>query len=135
MAINRATITFGAETWQESTYVEGPGEIQLIQADATQMYSGDMIGKGTARYLMTYAGQNAVLFSGQEQVTGTLDGRDGSFVVRWVGENDGPVLTADGVIQPGSGTGELAGISGTARLEADRTAGPTTMTLDWEISG
>ncbi len=134
MAGQRATITFGAETWEESAYLEGPGEIQLIQADATQQYSGDLTGSGSARYLMTYAGAHAVLFSGQEQVTGTLDGRAGSFVVRWVGENDGPVLSADGTIQTGSGTGGLAGISGTARLAADRRAGPTTMTLDWEIN-
>jgi len=48
-----------------------------------------------------------------ELVTGTLDGKSGSFVLQHVATMDanGPKMQV--TVTPGSGTGELKGISGT----------------------
>ena len=133
MARNQTNATFSNERWEERPYAEGPGEVKLVIAEADLTYSGDLSAAGAARFLMTQVGQIAVLFGGQEQFTGTLDGRDGSFVVRWVGDDDGSSTHADGMIQPGSGTGELSGIAGTARMTADRVNASFVLTLDWEL--
>ena len=51
-----------------------------------------------------------------ERVTGLLDGRSGTFVLQHSGimDNGAPSLTV--TIVPGSGTGELAGISGSMTI-------------------
>jgi Protein of unknown function (DUF3224) len=58
-----------------------------------------------------------------ERVTGTLDGRAGTFVLQhgaWEGGQWGHVV-------PGSGTGALAGLRGTAHVEHGRLA------LEYEV--
>jgi hypothetical protein len=60
---------------------------------------------------------------GNERVTATLDGRAGTFVLQhgaWEGGQWGFVV-------PGSGTGDLAGLRGDARLDHGRIA------LDYEL--
>ena len=47
-------------------------------------------------------------------ITGTLDGRPGSFVLQGHGTYDGTTARAQSQVVPGSGTGELAGLNGTA---------------------
>lgn len=69
-----------------------------------------------------------------ERITGTLDGQSGTFVIQHGGlmGPDQPPRTFGNIV-PGSGTGELAGISGTVQI--DRGAdGEHTMTLEYEIA-
>ena len=61
-------------------------------------------------------------------MTGTLDGRAGTFVIQ-----HGATMNPDGSafqfgnVVPGSGTGELAGLRGTVRMAHERA------TLDYEL--
>src|SRR5215203_3755969 len=48
-----------------------------------------------------------------DRVTGTLDGRSGSFLMAHRGIRNADGQSLDIVIVPGSGTGQLAGITGT----------------------
>jgi hypothetical protein len=133
MARQTGTATFENEEWKEGPYLEGPGAIQLVQADMTLTYAGEITGQGIARFLMTYAGASETLFSGQERITGAVGGHEGSFVVRWVGTDDGGTTRASGTVIPGTGTGALAGLSGDLTLEAQR-GGPSALTVEWEIA-
>ena len=67
-----------------------------------------------------------------ETVTGTLDGREGSFqIMQWGTMNAGSFELRAGVV-PGSGTGALAGISGTVKLENN--AGQHTYALEYTLA-
>ena len=68
-----------------------------------------------------------------EQVSGTLHGRQGTFVLQHSGimTRGQPSLTI--VVVPDSGTGELAGLSGTMTI--DITDGQHFYTLDYQIEG
>src|SRR3954466_15005349 len=48
-----------------------------------------------------------------ELVTGTLDGRPGSFVLQHSGTMQGSEMSLSVTVVPGSGTGQLAGLEGT----------------------
>ena len=52
-----------------------------------------------------------------DRVTGTLDGRSGSFLMAHRGIRNADGQSLDIVIVPGSGTGQLAGITGTVGIE------------------
>ena len=85
-----------------------------------EMLSAQTEVKGSAGYVA------------MERVTGTLQGRSGSFVLQHSGTmNRGtPQLTVS--VVPDSGTGELAGISGTLSIQiAD---GKHSYSMDYEIS-
>jgi len=68
-----------------------------------------------------------------EEVSGTLAGRAGTFVLQhWgVAGRGAPPRTAGHVV-PGSGTGELSGLSGTMEIHVDA-GGAHTLALDFEI--
>jgi hypothetical protein len=82
-----------------------------------KQFHGDL--EGTSKGLMLSAGDPAKGNAGyvaMEQVTGTLAGHAGSFALQHSGtmENGGYKLTV--TVVPGSGTGELAGISGAMNI-------------------
>jgi len=52
-----------------------------------------------------------------DRVTGTLDGRSGSFLLAHRGIRNADGQSLDIVIVPGSGTGQLTGITGTVGIE------------------
>jgi hypothetical protein len=54
-----------------------------------------------------------------ELVTGTLDGRQGSFVLQHSGTMQGSEKTLSVTVVPGSGTGQLAGLEGTFTIIID----------------
>ena len=76
-----------------------------FHGDLEATSKGEMLGsgdpaKGTAGYVA------------MEQVTGTLNGHTGSFALQHIGAMDQGKMTLTVTVVPGSGTGELSGISG-----------------------
>jgi Protein of unknown function (DUF3224) len=69
-----------------------------------EMMGGGDPGKGTAGYVA------------MEFVTGTLGGHSGSFALQHSGTMEGGRFNLHVVVVPGSGTGALAGISGTMNI-------------------
>lgn len=74
---------------------------------------------GTSKGQMV-AGMTAVEGSGAyvalERVTGTLNGRNGSFILQHSGTMSGGKQELRITVVPDSGTGELAGLSGTMKI-------------------
>ena len=70
---------------------------------------GEMIAGGN--YQLATAGYVAI-----EVVTGTLDGKHGSFALQHTATMNGQALDMDIVVTPGSGNGELKGITGTFKI-------------------
>lgn len=95
-----------------------------ISADAlfgrfllTKKFSGALIAE--ARGQMLSAGavtQGSAGYVAIDQVTGTLDGRAGSFVLQHSGTMNRGASTLSITVVPDSGTAELAGLSGTFKI-------------------
>jgi hypothetical protein len=83
-----------------------------------KQYHGDL--EATAKGEMLYASSTSVLTSGSyaavERVTGKLNGRSGSFALVHKGTMSGATQQMEITIVPDSGSGELAGISGSMKI-------------------
>lgn len=67
-----------------------------------------------------------------ECIEGSLQGRTGSFALVHIGTLAGETPWARWLVVPGSGSGELSGISGEARIEIDP-QGAHTLVLDYQL--
>ncbi|HEX7740524.1 MAG TPA: DUF3224 domain-containing protein [Marmoricola sp.] len=99
--------------WDEKTSRELPEGQRLARADVTLGEDGDDLG-GTSESLMHYLSDGTSTYASVMHLSGSLDGRSGSFTLVGTGTYDGTTATGTSTIVPGSGTGELAGITGTA---------------------
>lgn len=89
--------------------------------------------RATWEALLYYDPQGNSTYSGLMLATGSLDGHEGTFVMHGVGSYDGATARIKSTVVPGSGTGALAGISGTARhtsTKDDYPHFPLTLTYD-----
>lgn len=117
MADDAATQTSNAEfvidDWNEVPYDEPGAGPKLTRITIKKTYRGQLNGSGVAEVL-TAQGVVGSGYVASERVIGTLDGRDGSFVIQHGGVADGEDQSTFGTIVPHSGTGELTGVSGRA---------------------
>lgn len=99
-----------------------PGESLVAGSgrfDFTKTWSG--AAEGISRGVLLSGGDPATGHAGYiaiEQFEGTLDGRYGTLLLNQLGSMvaDEPQLTF--VVAPGSGTGQLAGVTGTVQIDA-----------------
>ena len=128
---------FEVTAWDATPYGEQREGPFLSEARAVKRYRGDLDGEGRVRLLMCRANPDGPLenagYVASEEVSGTLAGRAGTFVLQHWGVAGGgaPPRTAGHVV-PGSGTGELSGLSGTMEIHVDA-GGAHTLALDFEI--
>ena len=83
----------------------------------TKKFSGDL--SASARGQMLSAGtltRGSAGYVAIDHVTGTLEGRQGSFVLQHSGSMNRGVPTLSIMVVPDSGTDELAGLSGTLSI-------------------
>lgn len=126
---------FTSANWVET--VIAPAEPttvpRLARAAVTNDFAGGITAAGSCEYTLVYATEKTGGFNGLELLTGTLDGRPGSFVLDHRGS-----FTEDGTIHcefevvPGSGTGRwhsCAAVAASARVlvsRSSRTSSATT---------
>ncbi len=81
-------------------------------------YHGDLEGGGKGQMLAARtAGNRSGAYVAIEQVSATLQGRRGTFVLAHRGIMDDGAQHLEVSVVPGSGTGELTGIAGTMTIE------------------
>lgn len=124
--------TFKILSWDEEPFDEPEDGPKLTRAHIRKSFHGDLSGTGNLMYLMTHFESGGATFLGFEKVVGALHGRSGSFVLRHTGTYDGEKAMADYEVVPGSGTNQLAGLSGTGSFSAGH-AEEHDMTLDYEL--
>jgi hypothetical protein len=108
--MNSSTTPFSIEDWEPHAVDEPSDAPALGRVTFRKTYKGDDL-TGTAVATMLNCGQ--IAYTAMERVTGTLDGRTGSFVLmHGAAPGADPADVATGVIVAGSGTGELAGLTG-----------------------
>ncbi|MDL4777192.1 DUF3224 domain-containing protein [Actinomadura xylanilytica] len=99
--------------FEETVYEEPAEGPKLTRVTIRKHYRGAIDGTSVAGVL-TAQGAAGGGYVASERIEGTLDGRQGTFVIQHNGRADGNDQSSDGSIIPGSGTGGLAGISGRA---------------------
>ncbi|KPC64357.1 DUF3224 domain-containing protein [Streptomyces chattanoogensis] len=105
--------TFKIVEYDESVYDERADGPKLTRVTIRKHYQGVIEGRGVAEVL-TAQGSAGGGYVASERIEGTLDGRQGTFVIQHWGVADGADQSSEGSIVPNSGTGELAGIAGRA---------------------
>lgn len=107
---------FTMKSWTEEI-VSGPEDgPRYAYAHATFDYGGIIEGQSSCDYLLYYAGPDydggGVPCTGLERVEGTVHDKKGSFVMRHEVNFEGHRVSGTWTVAPGSGTGELAGLTG-----------------------
>ncbi len=127
-----AKSTFKIESWDEQPYVEHDGT-KLTKASVTQAFSGDLDGAASIESLSFYRTDQSAEIVGLQHFEGRLNDRAGTFVMRSEATFDGTEARGRVTVLPGSGTGDLHGLTGTGEWSA--VSGPAgTLTLDYSFA-
>jgi hypothetical protein len=113
-----ARSNFKIDSWEERSYLDRHGERKLTRAHVEQTFEGDIQGRGEVEWLMCYRPDQTADYVGLQHIVGSLQGRSGSLVLTTTGTFDGTQAKGPVAIVFGSGTGELAGVSGDGELHA-----------------
>ncbi|WP_410605398.1 DUF3224 domain-containing protein [Amycolatopsis sp. lyj-90] len=128
--------TFAMKNWEENVVSGTEGGPRVAYAHATLAYSGLIDGESIVDYLLYYASEGydggGTTAPGFERVEGTVDGRKGSFVIKHDTGFDAQGISSTFTVVEGSGTGELAGITGSGTTTG--VLGEPTMSYTLEYS-
>ena len=84
----------------------------LSRYTLAKTFSGGMTGSGVGQMLAGGVSAEEATYVALERFVGTLDGKEGAFLLAHRGDMNAQGYTLSITVVPGSGTGELAGISG-----------------------
>jgi Protein of unknown function (DUF3224) len=127
-------------------HAAGPFDVKTTPLAADDATTGTLIGRyslvkqyhgdldAASKGEMLSAGDPSTGNAGYvaiEQVTGTLSGHTGSFALQHIGAMDSSGLRLSVAVVPGSGTGQLAGITGT--LTITNVSGKHSYTFDYTL--
>ena len=107
-----ANARFAIKNWDEKAYSEVQGEPKLTRASVKKTYTGDIDGDGQVEYLMMYRSDASATFVGLERISARIGGKTGTFVLQRTGVFEGGLAKESYSIIPGSGSGELQGLTG-----------------------
>ncbi len=116
--MKQAKSTFIILNSSEEPYSETEGGRNLTSGIYTTEYSGDLQGRSILMELKNYTTKSSASVYGLERVTGTLDGKSGSFVVEHIGIYNSGMIVSTRTIVANSATDELKGLKGKANFEA-----------------
>ncbi|MBG0830454.1 DUF3224 domain-containing protein [Planomonospora sp. ID67723] len=127
----RATGTFTIDGWEPQPYDEREGAT-LTRVHVTKTFHGDLEGASTTD-IITAVGQaeDSAAYAGFERFTGTVHGREGTFVLHHTATSHAGESSLSWTILPASGTGELTGIRGGGQIVNDE--GHHSFHLDYEL--
>jgi len=112
-----ATSRFAIQNWEEKAYSEGDNLPKLSRASVSKAFTGDLEGEGRVEYLMMYRSDGSASFVGFERVVGRIGGKAGTFVLQRTGVFESGQAKETYVVVPGSGTGDLSGLTGDGHSE------------------
>lgn len=110
--------TFEIKSWDENTWDGRPHKdvtgAKQTYAVVKELFHGVIEGESDAHSVMSYRDDNSANYVGLQTVSGKVGGRSGSFVMQSVGAYDPKTGIAQTTLTiiPGSGTGDLKGLTG-----------------------
>jgi hypothetical protein len=113
-SVAKGTFTVEMKPQAEPSSSDG---VSLGRMSLDKRFEGDLVavGKGEMLTALTPV-KGSAAYVAIERVTGTLQGRSGSFVFQHNGTMDQGAQRLSVTVVPGSGTGALAGISGDFKI-------------------
>ncbi len=123
------TVAFEITGWDETPYDEPADGPKLTRATLTKRFRGALDATSVTE-LLTAQGDASRGYVANERVSGTLDGRSGTFVLQHGGVADASGQRAFGHVVPGSGTGALRGLRGDAVYAHDEAGARLTLTFE-----
>jgi len=134
----RIVATFKVTGWDQVAYDEQAAGPRLARATVRKAFEGELAGTSTAELLMCQADPASLAagagYVASERFVGRLRERTGSFVMQhWGVRGDGGAPRTAGHVVPGSGTGGLAGLTGTVEI-AVAPDGMHTLVLDCALA-
>jgi hypothetical protein len=123
--MGHATGTFSVKAWDESTYQELGDTAKLTKATVAFALEGDLTADATWDAVMCYRPDGTAVYTGMQQMKGQLAGREGSFVLQADGEFADGEARSHWEIVAGSGTGGLAGLTGSGDSVATKSPNGT----------
>jgi hypothetical protein len=110
----KGSFTVDMKPQDEPGVAEG---VSLGRMSLDKRFEGDLAGTGKGEMLTALTPiKGSAGYVAIERVTGTLHGKSGSFVLQHSGTMDQGAQQLAITVVPGSGTGALAGIAGTFKL-------------------
>jgi uncharacterized protein DUF3224 len=116
--MTKATGTFEITSLNEDPVEDRPDGGKLTRAWGDQTFSGDISGDGAVQWVSLYRGDKTARLVGLQRIAGSIGGRKGSFVIEAAADFSGASSKGTWTVVPGSGTGDLTGISGSGSFEA-----------------
>ncbi|GAA0361167.1 DUF3224 domain-containing protein [Bowmanella denitrificans] len=111
---------FEVRVQQMPSYAQGKDGVSLGRLSIDKTFSGDIDGISKGEMLSAKsANKSSAGYVAIEQVSATLAGRRGSFVLQHFGTMRGPSQHLLLEVVPDSATGELAGLSGSMTIRID----------------
>jgi hypothetical protein len=127
--------TFAMKTWEESSYTAEDAFPRLATVQSENTYSGLIEAETVLRYVIIYLSDTQGTFTGMQTFTGSVAGKAGSFTVQEEGGWDGTTVTGRYTVVPGSGTGELTGITGSGEYTAVHGESAYPYTFEYRLEG
>jgi len=113
-AVAKGSFTVEMKPQSEGGAADG---VNLGRMSLDKCFEGDLVGTSKGEMLTALTPiKGSAGYVAIERVTGTLRGRTGSFVFQHSGSMNRGAQQLSITVVPDSGTGELAGISGTFKL-------------------
>jgi len=119
------------DSWNEQSYRELGDGRKFTRAEVALSGISDDLVSASFEALMYYRADGTSTYVTLMHIVGKLGGRSGSFVLQGRGTFDGQTARVESHVVPGSGTGELAGLTGTGEsvsTHADYPFMPLTLT-------
>ncbi|MFD8413041.1 DUF3224 domain-containing protein [Streptomyces sp. NPDC059650] len=114
----RTTGRFTFAGWEEQPVGAADSVPRIARSTVVNSFTGGIEAEATTcAYTITYTGENIGSYTGLELLSGSLDGRKGAFVLREDGTFDAGGTRCGFEVVPGSGTGALAGLTGSGSFE------------------
>ncbi|HET6286614.1 MAG TPA: DUF3224 domain-containing protein [Amycolatopsis sp.] len=123
---NTATASFTVDGWEPQA-ADKSEDTEISRVLLTKTFTGDVEGTSAVE-MLTAVNRTSSAYVAFERLAVTVDGRKGGFVLQHSAGENGHHL----IVLPGSGRGELAGITGTAEIVKDG-EGNHTFTLTYEL--
>lgn len=124
---------FVIDEWKAEDPYDDHGDTHLAHVTLTKTFSGALVGTSEVHMI---GAQNPEAGTGAyvaiERFHGDLEGRAGSFVLQHTATADAGSQSAKVTVVPGTGTNELAGLSGEFVITRHED-GSHTYTFDYEI--
>ncbi len=127
-----ASGTFEVDLQPLEPHPKGREGVNLGRMSIDKVFTGDLSGTSQGE-MLTAMRENAAGYVALEQVSGSLGGREGTFVLlhNGVSGSGGDNLLIE--VLPGSGTGELTGIAGTLTIRLED--GKHLYSLEYTLEG